>query len=146
MRIYLLPLSTRQALIYCKNVTPKAPQKLSYVDRATKKAADTWAKWETAEQGWQKKLTLYGNRALQRIPYQEWGLKSFLPLTQTVESEELAAGKKFPVYYPANIMSHDDVPKVMSRLAKERKQLHYRRFVWSLIGLPVSLPFGIIPM
>ena len=145
MRIFLLPLTTRRALIYSQhkvNVTKES----SYVDRITKRANDTWAKWESAEKGWQKKLTFYGNRALQRIPYSEWGLKSFPPLTPTIESEELAAGKPFPVYYPANIMRHEDVPRVMLRLAKERKQLHYRRFVWSLIGIPIALPFGLIPV
>ena len=146
MKLYLLPLSTRRALVYCQKVTQKPAAELGYVDRATKKAADTWARWEAAESGWQKKLTVYGNRALQRIPYQEWGLKSFPPANFTVEAEELANNQKFPVYYPGNIMRHEDVPKIMARLAKERKQLHWRRFTWSVIGIPFSIPFGLIPM
>jgi len=146
MRIFLLPISTRRALIYCQRVNKKPTADLSYLDRATKKAADTWSKWEAAKGGWQKKLTEYGNRGMQRIPYQEWGLKSFPPANAQIEAEELAANKKFPVHYPGNIMKYEDVSKVMARLAKERKQLHWNRFTCSLIGLPFSLPFGLIPV
>jgi len=146
MRIFLIPISTRRALIYCQRIEKKPVADLSYVEKAAKKGAETWAKWEAAKGGWQKKLTEYGNRALQRIPYEEWGLKSFPPASSQIQAEELIANKKFPVYYPGNIMKHEDVPKVMARLAKERKQLHWNRFTWSLIGIPFSLPFGLIPV
>lgn len=149
MRIFLLPISTRRALVYSQRVTQKPVGDLSYVERATKKAADTWAKWEAADRGWQKKFTQYGNQGLQRISYQEWGLKSFPPLTQTVQAEDMAAmadNKRFVVHYPANIMKEEDVPKVLARLAKERKQLHWSRFVWSMVGIPFTIPFGLIPV
>jgi len=149
MRLFLLPISTRRALIYCQRVTQKPTSELSYVDRVTKKVSDSWAKWEAADRGWQKKITQYGNRAFQRIPYQEWGLKSFPPLSQTVQAEDMALmadNKKFEVHYPGNIMRQEDVPKVMARLAKERKALHWSRFMWSMIGLPFTIPFGLIPV
>jgi len=116
------------------------------VDKITKKAAETWANWEAAEKGWQKKITEYGNRGLQRIPYQEWGLKSFPPLTQQVQAEELADNKKFSVFYPENIMKGEDVPKILRRLASERKNLHWKRFWWSMFGLPFTIPFGLVPV
>jgi hypothetical protein len=146
MRLFLLPISTRQALIYCQRAAQKPTREIGYVDRITKKAADTWAKWEAAEKGWQKKITVYGNRGLQRIPYQEWGLKSFPPLTQQVQAEELTDNKKFSVFYPENIIKSEDVPKIMGRLASERKNLHWKRFWWSMCGLPFTIPFGLIPV
>lgn len=146
MRLFLLPITTRQALIYCQRATPKPTKELGYVDRITRKAADTWAKWEAAEKGWQKKITEYGNRGLQRIPYQEWGLKSFPPLTPEVQAEELADNKKFSVFYPENIIKSEDVPKIMGRLASERKNLHWKRFWGSLFGLPLTLPFALVPV
>ena len=146
MRIFLLPISTRRALIYCQRASPKLDGELGYIDKLTKRAADTWAKWEAAETGWQKKLTEYGNKALQRIPYQEWGLKSFPPLNPGVQAQELADNRKFPVFFPENIIQREDVPKVMRRLASERKNLHHRRFWGSLIGLPFMIPFGLIPV
>jgi len=146
MRLFLLPISTRQALIYCQRVAPKPTKEGRYVDWVTKRAADTWAKWEAAEKGWQKKITEYGNRGLQRIPYQEWGLKSFPPLTPQVQAEELVENKKYSVFYPENIIKTEDVPKVMGRLASERKNLHWKRFWWSMIGIPFTVPFGLIPV
>jgi hypothetical protein len=146
MRLFLLPISTRQALIYCQRAAQKPTKEIGYVDRITKKAADTWAKWEAAERGWQKKITEYGNQGLQRIPYQEWGLKSFPPLTQQVQAEELAENKKFSVFYPENIIDGEDVPKILGRLASERKNLHWKRFWWSMCGLPFTIPFGLIPV
>lgn len=146
MRLYLLPISTRRALIYCQRVSQKPASELGYADKITKKAADTWAKWEAAEKGWQKKVTQYGNKGLQRIPYQEWGLKSFPPLTQSVQAEELAANTKYPVFYPANIIKAEDVPKIMGRLASENKNMHFKRFWWSLCGLPITIPFALIPV
>lgn len=116
------------------------------MDRITKKAAETWANWEAAEKGWQKKITEYGNRGLQRIPYQEWGLKSFPPLTPQVQAEELVDNKKFSVFYPENIMEGEDVPKILRRLASERKNLHWKRFWWSMFGLPFTIPFGLVPV
>ena len=146
MRIFLLPLTTRQALIYCQKITQKPAAQLSIVDRVTKRAADTWAKWEAAEKGWQKSLVKYGNRAFQRIPYQEWGLKSFPPSNPTIQAEAITAEKKYDVLYRGNIIKKDDVPKIMSRLARERKTLHWNRFVGSMMGLPFTIPFALVPV
>lgn len=146
MRIFLLPLTTRQALVYCQRNTSKPLARLSIVDRITKKASETWAKWEQAEKGWQKQIVTYGNRGLQRIPYQEWALKSFPPTNATLQAEQVTNGEKFDVLYPGNIMSKEDVPKVLARLARERKQLHFNRFIGSMVGLPFTIPFALIPV
>ena len=146
MRIFLLPLTTRQALVYCQRITPKPASKRNILDKVNQKATDTWAKWERAEKGWQKQVVTYGNRALQRIPYQEWALKSFPPTNPNLQAEHITEEKKFEVVYPGNIMQEEDVPKVLGRLARERKQLHYKRFMGSLIGLPFTIPFALVPM
>lgn len=146
MRIFLLPLTTRQALVYYQRPALNPGKKPSILDRISRKANDTWAKWEQAEKGWQKKLVVYGNRALQRIPYQEWSLKSFPPTNATLQAELLTDGKKFDVVYPGNVMNREDVPKVLSRLARERKQLHFNRFVGSMVAMPFTIPFAIIPV
>jgi hypothetical protein len=146
MRLFLLPISTRRALIYCQRLSQEPSAKLGLVQKSINKVPQTWAKWETAESGWKKALTEYGNRGLQRIPYQEWGLKSFPPLNDQIQAEELSDNKKFDVVFPANIVQREDVPKIMRRLASERKQLHWKRFIWSLIGIPFTIPFGLIPV
>lgn len=146
MRIFLLPLTTRQALVYCQRAPLKPATKPSIIERIIRKANETWAKWERAEKGWQKKVVVYGNRALQRIPYQEWSLKSFPPTNATLQAEQLTDGTKFDVLYPGNIMDKEDVSKVLARLAKERKQLHFNRFIGSMVGIPFTFPFALIPV
>jgi len=146
MRLFVLPISTRQALIYCQKAARKPSAELSYSDRISKKAAETWAAWETADRGWKKQVVKYGNAGLQRIPYQEWSLKSFPPSNPQVQAEQLVENKKFDVVYPGNIMRPDDVPKVLSRLARERKQLHWNRFVGSMVALPITAPFALVPL
>jgi hypothetical protein len=149
MRLFLLPISTRRALVYCQKRTRKPTTELSYIDRATKKAVDTWAGWEQKEKGWQKMVTKYGNQGLQRIPYEEWGLKSFPPLTHTIQADDMAMmeeGKRFDVVYPANIIKHEEAPLILARLAKERKQFHWRRFIGCLVAMPVTVPFALIPV
>lgn len=149
MRLFLLPISTRRALVYCQKVTQKPATELSYADRITKKAVDTWAAWEKKEKGWQKIVTKYGNQGLQRIPYEEWGLKSFPPLNHAIQADDMAMmaeGKRFDVVYPGNIMKHDEAPLILARLAKERKQFHWRRFIGCLVGLPITAPFALVPV
>ncbi len=145
-KIFLLPLTTRQALIFCQKAIEKPATTPSIPDRITKKAVDTWAQWETAEKGWRKQLVYYGNRGLQRIPYQEWGLKSFPPSNPKLQAEQITDGTKFDVVYPSNVMHKEDVPKVLARLARERKQLHWNRFIASMVAMPICIPFALIPV
>lgn len=146
MRIFLLPLTTRQALIYCQKPAQQATKPASYSDRIINFAAKTWAKWETAEKGWQKAVVKYGNRGLQRIPYPEWGLKSFPPGTPKAEAKTLTDAVRHDVVYPGNVMHTDDVPKVMLRLARERRNLHWNRFIGSMLGMPLTAPFMLVPV
>lgn len=146
MRLFLLPISTRRTLIYCQRTNDKAVADTGLLQKIINKVPQTWAQWEAAKSGWKKTVTTYGNQGLQRIPYQEWGLKSFPPLNDETRAEELSNNKKFEIIFPGNIIQREDVPKIMRRLASERKQLHWKRFMWSLIGMPFAIPFGLIPV
>lgn len=147
MRIFLLPLSTRQALIYCQKSAQKATSApLSLPERITNKAAQTWANWEEAKSGWKATVVKYGNAGLKRIPYQEWGLKSFPPFNAKVQAELLSDNKKVDVFFPGNVMRKQDVPKVMQRLAMDRKKWHRQRFFGSMFIMPLTAPFALIPV
>ena len=146
MRIFLLPLTTRQALIYCQKPVQQATKTSSYADRITNYAAKTWAQWETHDKGWRKTVITYGNKGLKRIPYQEWGLKSFPPGTPNAEAATLTEGKRYDVLYPGNVVHEKDVPKVLYRLARERKTLHWNRFIGSMFAMPFTAPFALIPV
>ncbi|KAF2435931.1 hypothetical protein EJ08DRAFT_604105 [Tothia fuscella] len=146
MRIFLLPISTRRTLIYCERAKQQlAPgEKPSWLDRATNKASETWVSFEKAESGWKKQLTTYGNAALRRIPYEEWGLKTLPPLSDTIRKKE--PKKSVEVLFPGLFMKEEKVPDILRQLAIERQAMHKKRMIWSAIGAPLTLPFAAIPI
>jgi hypothetical protein len=175
MRLFLLPLSTRRTFVYCdkhfaistqklitggstsksssQNNTSTASNELSesqpaaqnYIDKLTTKAATTWSGWEKAEGGWKLQLTKYGNAALRRIPYEEWGLKSFPPHSKK-KAEDSLKGKPVGVLFPPTFLKQEKVGSTLLTLAKERQSLHKQRMWYCLIGAPLTLPFALVPM
>ncbi|KAA8904169.1 mitochondrial K+-H+ exchange-related-domain-containing protein [Sphaerosporella brunnea] len=145
MRLFLIPISTKRTLIYGQRLNKVTQETPTLADKASARAAQLWLKWESAEKGWQKKLTEYGNKVFNRIAFEEWGLKSIPPLSARKEQEG-AASKKIEVIFPPSIISEQNVPKIVERLATERTSLHRRRLIWCLIGMPISAPFGLIPV
>lgn len=174
MRVFLLPISTRRTLLYCEragaNITTSAagastaPSR-SYLDRITVKANTTWTEWERAESGWKKTLTVQGNKILRRIPYEEWGLKTVPALTEgrkklylegvstrsSIEKEEeedkakVGKGKKVDIVFPGQYLEENRVEGILGKLV-ERGALHRKRLWWSIVGMPISAPFALIPM
>jgi len=148
MRIFLLPISTRQTLIYCERVpyTPKPGQKRPLTEWAVDKAATTWAGFEKADKGWRKQLTYYGNQLFKRIPYQEWGLKSFPPATKA-QIEEINKGNvAFECFYPGSFLKGRSATELLKALATERQALHRRSMWTSMAMLPITIPFALVPM
>lgn len=120
LRLLLLPISTRRALIYCDTTFARASanavtEKPSIPDRIINKANSTWAEWENSTTTWKLKLVQYGNMMFRRIPFEEWGLKSIPPmpkvgteaaLPQASGAKEVAAAMsakepRVEVRYPA---------------------------------------------
>ena len=148
MRLFLLPISTRRTLIYCERVQQEivSGQKPPISERIINKATATWANWERAESGWQKQLTVQGNRLLRRIPYEEWGLKSIPPASKK-RLEDADNGKlKLECLYPSAFLKGSKVPEILKSLATERQALHRKRMINSILLMPISAPFAIIPM
>ncbi|KAL2022576.1 hypothetical protein VTK56DRAFT_4920 [Thermocarpiscus australiensis] len=146
MRLYLLPISTRRTLLYCQRLNAPTGEKPTWSDWIQSKASRTWSDWEKKDRGWQKSVVSYGNYALRRIPYEEWGLKSVPPLSQRRRQVELKGNEKVEVVYPQSLLPTDRVPKVLHTLATEREALHKRRLIWCLIGMPLSAPIALIPL
>ena len=146
MRLFLIPISTRQALIYSRPLRKNAPKELSLLDRVTTKAATTWAEWEEADKGWKKHLVTWGNKVQQRIPYQEWGLKSIPSLTAQRRMDETHGNKKIELLFPGNAVKEDKLRGVLQTIATERQELHRRRFLWSAIVAPLTAPAALIPV
>ena len=146
MRLYLFPISTKRTLIYAKRLNQQLTDKQTYIERITGKAATTWHKWEGAESGWQKKVTEWGNKAFSRIPYQEWGLKSIPPLSARRTEDELKGKDKVEVLYPDSIIKENGVLPSLQKLATERQELHRKSMWWSIVAMPLTAPFAVVPM
>lgn len=146
MRLFLLPISTRRTLIYCQRLNVTTTEQQSWLDKGTVRAANLWARWEKKKSGWQKKVVDYGNQALRRIPYEEWGLKSIPPLSARRKTEELAGKETVEVSFPSTLIPQESITEVLRKLGTERQSLHKTRMIYSFIGMPISAPFALVPM
>lgn len=145
MRLYLLPISTRRTLLYCERFNVQSAQKKTLVDNVTSRAATLWANWEKKESGWQRKIVDYGNHALRRIPYEEWGLKSVPPLSARRRDEELKGQDRVELVFPDTVIPTSKAVSVLRTLGTERESLHKRNLMWCLIGMPITIPFALVP-
>lgn len=178
MRLFLLPLSVRRSFIYCDKNHAISPQKLitagstsksvsentnstasnevsqgqpvaqNYMDKMTTKAASMWSDWEKSEGGWKFQVTKYGNAALRRIPYQEWGLKSLPPLTEARRQSGLVDYRSDPVgvSFPPSFLKKSEVDSTLLKLSQERQALHKKMMWYCLAGAPLTLPCALVPM
>ncbi|KAI1298965.1 mitochondrial K+-H+ exchange-related-domain-containing protein [Xylaria venustula] len=146
MRLFLVPISTRRTLLYCHKLQVLPSEKQPLVDKITSRAAKLWAGWEKKDSGWQKSVVKYGNRALRRIPYEEWGLKSVPTLSARRREEEIMGKEKHHLIFPESIISTTRAPQVLQQLATERESLHRSRMIWCFVGMPITAPFALVPM
>lgn len=149
MRLFLLPISSRRSLIYCEKLHEKAASDRSLLDRVTIKANETWVAWEKDEKAvfnWKKKVTFYGNHALKRIPYEEWGLKTIPALTTKRKAAIVDGKEKYQVMFPGLYLKQEKVPEILQKLAEERQAMHRSKMIWSIVAMPFSAPFMLIPV
>ncbi len=149
MRLFLLPISTRRSLIYCEKLHEKTVADRTILDKISIKANETWVAWEKDEKAignWKKKVTFYGNQALKRIPFEEWGLKSLPPLTKKRRQDILEGRTKYEVIFPGRYLRSERVPGILEQLAVERQNLHRSRMIWSVVIMPFTAPFMLIPV
>jgi hypothetical protein len=149
MRLFLLPISTRRSLLYCEKLPEKAASERTYLARITIKANETWAAWEKDEKAignWKKKVTFYGNQALKRIPYEEWGLKTIPTLTAKRKEAILDGREKYQITFPGLYLKEEQVPEILKKMATERQAMHRKRMIWSIIIAPFTAPFMLVPV
>lgn len=147
MRLFLLPISTRQSLIYCQRLNLQLSEKTTLLDKVVTRGANTWLNWEKKESGWQKKVTSYGNKLFQRLPYAEWGLKSIPPLSERRKRDEVEGKEEVQIEYPTAFIDSPGVHDVLQKLGSQERQMFHRKWFWgSMIGMPISAPLALIPV
>ncbi|KAI5792235.1 mitochondrial K+-H+ exchange-related-domain-containing protein, partial [Pyronema domesticum] len=146
MRLYLIPITSRRTLIYGQRLNKITHAVPSYMDKVSAKAAKLWLSWESAEKGWQKKVAEYGNKLFDRIPYEEWALKSIPPLSARRPEELTTPSTPVEVIYPPSIISPSQIPSILRSLGTSSKAYHKRHLVWSCIGMPIVVPFALVPV
>lgn len=147
MRLFLLPISTRQSLIYCQRLNKQLSSEATFVDKITARASDIWLKWEKAEKGWKKKVTAYGNKLFETIPHEEWGLKSIPPLSRRRKEEELTGKNHVNVVFPESIICEEGVEKALQKFAGDERQDFHTKWMWgSIIGMPLTAPVALVPV
>lgn len=146
MRLVLLPISTKRTLLYCIRTTTAAPRTPNVADRVTAKVAGVWAGWERRESGWQRRVTDYGNSALRRVPYQEWGLKSVPPLSARRRADVLAGREPVELTFPGAVIKPSEAEGILRKLGTEREAHHRMRLIWCFVGMPISAPVALVPV
>jgi len=149
MRLFLLPISTRRSLIYCEKLHEKAASERNIFDKVTIKAATTWTAWEKDDKAlwnWKRKVTFYGNQALKQVPFEEWGLKTIPALTSRRKKAILEGTEKYQVIFPGLYLRQGTVPEILKKLATERQAMHRSKVVWSVVAMPFTIPFMLVPV
>ncbi|KAL8910641.1 MAG: hypothetical protein Q9171_004096 [Xanthocarpia ochracea] len=131
MRLFLLPVSTRRSLIYCQRLNNQLSSEITYADKITTRASNTWLRWERAERGWQKKITSYGNKLFEKIPHEEWGLKSIPPLSSRRKDEELEEKKQVEVVFPGSVIREEKVKAALQAFAGDKRQGFHTKWMWA---------------
>ncbi|KAI5307037.1 hypothetical protein KEM56_005430 [Ascosphaera pollenicola] len=116
MRLFLIPVARGRTLLYCKKVdNVQAAATSNWHDKLQYKTAQKWAEWAQADKGWKKHTVQWGDKVMQRVPFEEWGLKSVSPLKKSAR-EEVLKGKAIELLYPKNIIQES---RVLSELTLE---------------------------
>lgn len=149
MRLFLLPISTRRSLLYCQKLHEKPYSDRNFIDKITNKASETWIAWEKDDKAlgnWKKKVTVLGNQALKRIPYEEWGLKTIPALTAKRKKDILEGRAQCQVLFPGRFLNQNRVPEILKNLALDRQAMHRSNMIWSVVAMPFTIPFMLIPV
>ncbi|SOV08344.1 uncharacterized protein UDID_00610 [Ustilago sp. UG-2017a] len=146
----------------------KASQ-LPLTTRMLNKASAFWIDLGRTDQkstlGWKRRTYVLGERLMDRIEYQEWALKGIDPAMgphlihgrakdeneqdpNEVKSAESGIPRldHIPLLYPPSLLNPDRLMKSLNNLTDHRTPHHYRRFWYCVVGMPITIPFALVPV
>lgn len=169
MRLLIVPLTTKQAFVYCQHTAAPAAAAAIKVkprldDRLAERAVKLWTSWETSPTKWKQSIVRYTNILLEKIPYEEYSLKS-IPSRRSIlkQVQELEQKKRdqqttssgtlkepckhlIEVVYPPSAITQSRAHEVLKSLAHNGVQTHLKYMLISLGVAPLTLPFVLIPI
>lgn len=191
MRFVVVPLSTKNAFIFCQQrVAPPIlvkPQALGnhiatsntdskaatlparntprIDDRIFEKTQQIWNSWESSPARWKQLIVSWANFAMEKIPYDEYSLKSIPSkgrVLKRIEDNNQSSHVSIKhlekiqhnvdsihpveVLYPARVLSQQQSLEIMRRLAVVGEKQHWKYFLTSLGLSPLTLPLSFLPV
>ncbi|PWN40265.1 hypothetical protein IE81DRAFT_293677 [Ceraceosorus guamensis] len=138
------------------------PQQLPLATRLLNKASNYWLSLN--EPGakstfdWKRRTYRAGESLMDRIEYEEWALKGVDPQAGPVLSEirskrEASASQsaaegaaEIQLLYPATYLQGPVLIAALRKMTKHRTPHHRSRLIWCLIGMPITIPFALVPI
>lgn len=139
------------------------PPQIPFATRMLNKASAFWMDLGRTDQtstfDWKRRTYVLGERLMDRIEYQEWALKGIDPAMgphlirgQGVEAEKPLSDNgvpkldHIPLLYPPSLLQPNPLLKNLKNLTDHRTPHHYRRFWYCVVGMPITIPFALVPV
>lgn len=92
-------------------------------------------------------VSTYGNKLFQKLPHEEWGLKSVPPLTAGRKYKTVNSKDAVRLEFPSSLIKEDAVMESLRYFGGKAKYAYHTKWMLgNIIGMPISVPFGLIPM
>ncbi|KAG6032931.1 hypothetical protein E4U41_007089 [Claviceps citrina] len=62
------------------------------------------------------------------------------------EQAEQQQQQHVELVFPPSVMSEAQAQEVVRRMGSERDGLHRRRLIWCVVGMPITVPFALVPV
>lgn len=138
--------------------TSTQPERKAWVHRITDFGAKQWLKMGTATQSnWKYKVYITGERLMDKIPFEEWAMKSIEPLSLPThlpnlnpndhhEKPKSASIDPIELLYPSLLGPSEKLLEWLKTSMIEREPYHRKWMKYNLLISPFTLPFAILPV
>lgn len=157
IHLVAIPITTHRAFVYCRHQKALTGNKPSLNSKVTEWGHRAWSKLESSELKVNVKTVEIVNKLLEKIPWEETCLRSVPSQSSIVrelchiegakEAEEKRGSyKPIPVYYPSSLIPETTIFNQLSAYAKDGYSRHLKYLVYSLLGIPLTIPFILLPL